>query len=128
MVANWITDIPVAWGLQWSGLATFGGKQRVDVGCTRFCPAFIAGGFTVPGTFPYQSVDMRFRKDFPRFGNSATAFGLTLDIFNTLNHDNLGCYNTNVTNAAGAHDPNFGKATCTVSDARRFQFGAELNF
>jgi hypothetical protein len=128
LVANWITDIPYAWGLQWSGLATFGGKQRVDVGCTRFCPAFIAGGFTVPGTFPYQSVDMRFRKDFPRFGNSATAFGLTLDIFNTLNHDNLGCYNTNVTNAAGAHDPNFGKATCTVSDARRFQFGAELNF
>lgn len=128
LVANWITDIPVAWGIQWSGLATFGGKQRVDVGCTRFCPYFQAGGYTIPGTFPYQSVDMRLRKDFPRFGRSATAVGLTLDVFNAFNHDNLGCYNTNVTNAAGAHDPNFGKATCTVSDARRYQFGAELNF
>jgi hypothetical protein len=128
LLANWITDIPYVWGIQWSGLATFGGKQRVDVGCTRFCPGFQAGGFTIPGTFPYQSVDMRLRKDFPRFGRSATAVGLTLDVFNALNHDNLGCYNTDVTNAALTHGPNFGKATCAVSDARRFQFGAELNF
>jgi hypothetical protein len=128
VVGNWITDLPYLWGIQWSGLATFGGKNRVDVGCTRFCPYFQAGGFTVPGTFPYQNVDMRLRKDFPRFGRSPTAVGLTLDVFNTLNHNNFGCYNTNVTNAAGAHDANFGKAGCVVSDARRVQFGAELNF
>ena len=103
-------------------------RSRVDVGCTRFCPFFEAGGFTVPGTFPYQSIDTRLRKDFGRFGRSDASVGLTMDVFNLFNHDNLGCYNTSVTNAQGAHDTNFGKATCTVSDARRFQFGAELNF
>jgi len=128
LVANWIADIPNLWGIQWSGLATFGGKQRVDVGCTRFCPGFQAGGYTIPGTFPYQSIDMRLRKDFPRFGRSATAVGLTLDVFNALNHDNLGCYDTGVTNAALAHVATFGNANCVVSDARRYQFGAELNF
>jgi hypothetical protein len=128
LVGNWIADIPYLWGIQWSGLATFGGKVRVDVGCTRFCPFFEAGGFTVPGTFPYQSVDMRLRKDFPSFGRSATAIGLTMDVFNLFNHDNLGCFNTGVTDAQGTHVADFGKATCTTSDARRFQFGAELNF
>ncbi|PYO76001.1 MAG: hypothetical protein DMD63_15460 [Gemmatimonadetes bacterium] len=71
---------------------------------------------------------MRLRKDFPRFGRSATAVGLTLDVFNALNHDNLGCFDTGVTNAALAHVATFGNANCVVSDARRFQFGAELNF
>ena len=128
VVANWITDVPYLFGIQWSGLATLGGKNRVDVGCTRWCPFFQAGGFTVPGTFPYQNVDMRLRKDFPRFGRSATAVGLTLDVFNTLNHNNFGCYDTGVTNASGAHVATFGNANCVVSDARRYQFGAELNF
>jgi len=71
---------------------------------------------------------MRLRKDFVQFGRSATTVGLTMDIFNTFNHDNLGCYDTGVTDVNGTHGSNFGKATCTVSDARRFQFGAELNF
>jgi Carboxypeptidase regulatory-like domain/TonB dependent receptor/TonB-dependent Receptor Plug Domain len=128
VVANWITDLPYLWGIQWSGLATLGGKNRIDVGCTRFCPFFQAGGFTVPGTFPYRNVDMRLRKDFPHFGRTATSVGLTLDVFNTFNHNNFGCFNTAVTNAAGAHDPNFGKPGCVVSDARRIQVGAEYNF
>jgi hypothetical protein len=68
---------------------------------------------------------MRLRKDFPSFGNMATRIGLTLDVFNVLNHNNLGCYNTN--NPSGS-DPAFGTAGCTVSDARRYQVGAELNF
>jgi hypothetical protein len=131
VVANWITDIPYLFGIQWSGLATLGGKNTLDEGCSRFCSAsdfaknpFIASGFTVPGTFPYQNVDMRLRKDFPRFGRSTTAIGITLDVFNALNHDNLGCYNTNNPSDVA----NFGMATCTVSDARRYQLGAELNF
>jgi hypothetical protein len=127
IVANWITDIPYFFGIQWSGLATFGGKYTLDVGC-RTCTNtgdnhFVAGGFSVPGTFPYQNVDMRLRKDFPRFGQNATAVGVTLDIFNALNHDNLGCYNV-----GNPKDVNFGKAGCTASDPRRYQLGAELNF
>jgi hypothetical protein len=130
IVANWITDLPYLFGIQWSGLATLGGKNTLDVGCNRFCGLAdqgsnprIQGGFTVPGTFPYQNVDMRLRKDFPRFGQSATSVGITLDVFNALNHDNLGCYNV-----GNPKDVNFGKAGCTVSDARRYQLGAELNF
>ncbi|HEY0528571.1 MAG TPA: carboxypeptidase regulatory-like domain-containing protein [Gemmatimonadaceae bacterium] len=123
IVANWITDIPVLFGIQWSGLATFGGKYNVDVGCQRFCPNFQRGGFTVPGTFPYQNVDMRLRKDLPSFGRTPTALGLTLDVFNVLNHNNLGCYNT-----GNPTDKAFGTAGCVVTDARRYQLGAEIDF
>jgi hypothetical protein len=130
LVANWITDMPYAFGIQFSGLATFGGKYRQDVGCPgRFCgvgtaaDAYERGGFTVPGTFPYRNVDIRFRKDFPSFGRTPTAFGLTVDVFNTFNRDNFGCYNTGNRTAS-----NFGQPTCIVTDARRYQLGAELNF
>ena len=130
VVANWITDVPYLFGIQFSGLATLGGKYRQDVGCpARFCGygttgnKYQRGGFTVPGMFPYRNVDIRFRKDLPSFGRTPTAFGLTLDVFNALNHDNLGCYAT-----GNRDDKNFGKATCSVSDARRYQLGAEINF
>jgi carboxypeptidase family protein/TonB-dependent receptor-like protein len=124
IVANWIMDIPYIWGIQYSGLLTLGGKVRKDVGCNvRFCsnPAeYERGGFTVPGTFPYRNVDMRFRKDFPF---ARMRIGATLDIFNAFNHDNLGCYETGSRTAS-----NFGQPTCVVSDARRYQVGAELDF
>jgi outer membrane receptor protein involved in Fe transport len=130
IVANWITDIPYLFGIQWSGLATFGGQLRIDAGCSRFCSSGdqannprLVGGFTVPGTFPYQNVDMRLRKDFPKFGRSNMAFGVTLDLFNVLNHENLGCFNT-----GNPKDQNFGKAGCVITDARRYQLGAEYNF
>lgn len=123
IVANWITDLPYAFGIQWSGLVTLGGQYNIDVGCQRFCSNFQRGGFTVPGTFPYQNVDMRLRKDFPNFGRSPEAIGLTLDVFNVTNHANLGCYNT-----GNPTDVNFGKAGCVVTDARRYQVGAEINF
>ena len=128
IVTNWITDIPYLFGIQWSGLATFGGKYKIDVGC-RTCSntgtnRFVASGFTVPGTLPYRNVDMRLRKDFPRFGRTATAIGITLDVFNTFNRNNFGA-NYNVGNPT---DVNFGKPTGVASDARRYQVGAELNF
>jgi hypothetical protein len=130
VVANWITDLPYLFGIQFSGLATLGGKYRQDVGCAgRFCGygttgnQFQRGGFTVPGTFPYQNIDIRFRKDFPSFGRTPTAIGLTFDVFNATNHNNWGGYNT-----GNRTDANFGQPTSLVTDARRYQVGAELNF
>jgi hypothetical protein len=134
IVGNWVTDVPFLYGVQFSGLVTLGGKIRQDVGCpARFCGIgtvgnqYERGGFTAPGTFPYQNVDLRLRKDFPKFGNSS--LGVTLDLFNALNHDNMGCYNTGDRNSKDSTGkPNFGVATCTISDARRLQIGAEYNF
>ncbi len=130
LVTNWITDLPYAFGIQFSGLLTLGGKFRQDVGCPgRFCGegstgnTYERGGFTVPGTFPYRNMDLRFRKDFPSFGRTSTAFGLTLDVFNALNRDNFGCYRT-----GNRDDKDFGTPACVVTDARRYQVGAELNF
>jgi hypothetical protein len=128
IVANWITDVPYLFGVQFSGIVTLGGKYRQDVGCPgRFCGTgstgnqYQRGGFTVPGTFPYQNVDLRLRKNFPQIGRSS--LGVTFDLFNALNHDNFGCYNTGDRTAT-----DFGKATCVVTDARRLQVGAEYNF
>jgi outer membrane receptor protein involved in Fe transport len=128
VVANWTTDVPYLFGIQFSGLLTLGGKVRQDVGCPgRFCGVGTAGnqyqrgGFTVPGTFPYENLDLRFRKDFPNFGG--TSLGVTADLFNALNHNNFGCYNTGDRTAT-----NFGQPTCVVSDARRLQLGLEYNF
>lgn len=128
-VGNWITDLPYAFGIQFSGLVTLGGKYRLDVGCnTRFCGVndpnpYERGGFTVPGTFPYQTVDVRFRKDFPNLGAQNRSYGLTLDIFNTLNHTNLTGYQTGSRTAS-----NFGQATDVSTDARRYQLGIEVNW
>jgi hypothetical protein len=130
IVANWITDLPYLFGIQFSGIATLGGKYRQDIGCAgRFCGygttgnQFQRGGFTVPGTFPYQTVDIRFRKDFPSFGRTPTAIGLTFDVFNATDHNNWGNYDT-----GDRTNPNFGKPRDLVTDARRYQVGAELNF
>ena len=123
IVANFITDLPYLYGFQFSGLITLGGKYTIDVGCPgRFCGAgYERGGFTVPGTFPYQKVDLRLRKDFPNFGRGT--LGLTVDAFNAFNRNNFGCYNT-----GNKTDANFGTPGCVVSDARRFQLGAEYTF
>jgi outer membrane receptor protein involved in Fe transport len=132
IVANWVMDIPQLAGIQFGGLLTLGGKVRQDVGGTlRFNPTgYEQGGFTVPGTFPYQNLDLRLRKDLPSIHGSTV--GLTLDMFNALNHTNLGCYDTGsrtiVDNGVTKPNPSFGTAGCVVSDGRRVQLGAEYIF
>jgi hypothetical protein len=67
---------------------------------------------------------MRLRKDFPRFGRSTTAVGITFDVFNTFNHKNYGT-NYRVGNPT---DKDYGTPYDVSGDARRYQLGAELNF
>lgn len=133
VVAHGIMDMPYLWGVQLSGILTLGGKYRQDVGCPgRFCAAdYERGGFTVPGTFPYRNLNLRLRKDFLNI-RGAQSVGVTLDVFNALDHDNLGCYDTGsrtiVKNGQKVPNPNFGHANCVVTDARRLQLGAQYDF
>lgn len=124
VVTNGVVDVPYAWGIQLSGVLTLGGKYTQDVGCpARFCGAnYHRGGFTVPGTFPYQNLNLRVRKDFLNLGR-AKSFGVTLDVFNALNHNNLGCYDT-----GDPKNATYGHASCVVTDARRLQLGAQYDF
>jgi hypothetical protein len=130
IVGNWVTDIPYVFGIQFSGLLTLKSGPRLDVGCpARFCgPAtYINGGFVppvrntvIPGGWAYERLDVRLRKNFPEFGGSS--FGVTLDVFNLLNDQNLGCYDV------GYQSPTYGQASCLVSDPRRAELGVQYNF
>ena len=126
VVANWILDVPYAWGIQFSGLLTVGSGTRADVGDRFACVGpdtatcqrnFVPGGFDPP---TFKTLDLRFRKDFARFGGSR--MGVTLDLFNVFNWQNLGCFNTD------PQSDNFGKGGCVISDPRRLQIGAEFDF
>ena len=120
VVANWIIGMPAVLDLQFSGVATVASGTNLDVG-DRFggtTNPLTPGGFDTP---TYKMLDLRLRKDFS-FGRTYR-FGLTIDGFNVLNTQNLGCYNT-----GNPSDGNFGKAGCTISDPRRVQFGLEVGF
>jgi hypothetical protein len=136
VVANWILDFPYLTGFQFSGLATFGGKYSLDVGCpARFCGfgttgnQYERGGFTVPGTFPYRNIDLRLRKDLPlRQAGPEARFSVLFEVFNVLNRDNFGCYRVGDRNEMIGMQNVFGQPTCVVSDPRRYQLGAEYSF
>jgi len=122
LVANWVMDVPFAYGVQFSGLVTLGSGPRQDF-AGRFDPANFKPGAVglpqntfplFPGSWAYRNVDLRVRKDFPGF--SGGSFGVTADLFNAFNYQNFGCTYGGVT-------PN-----CVVSDPRRLQVGAEYNF
>ena len=119
VVANWIIGMPAVLDLQFSGVATIASGNNLDAG-DRFGGTgnpLVPGGFDTP---TYKMLDLRLRKDFT-FGRSR--FGLTVDGFNVFNTQNLGCYNV-----GNVNDANFGKASCTISDPRRVQFGLEVGF
>ena len=126
VVANWIVDVPFAWGIQFSGLVNLGSGQRFDVG-DRFGTNFEAGGFEpdkrsfiVPRAFAFRNVDLRLRKDFLQV--SGNHVGVTAEVFNVFNYQNLGCYNV-----GNPDDANFGNANCVVSDPRRLQLSLQYD-
>lgn len=118
IVSNFIVDVPYLYGIQFSGLLTYGSGLRYDLG-GRFDQNFVDGGGEAGS---YRMVDLRLRKDFLRLRGKRV--GITVDLFNAFNHQNLGCYN----NTPNTADPNFGKAGCVISDPRRLQIGTEASF
>ncbi len=134
-VFNWITDIPYAWGIQFSGLAQlqsgspFNKTQFVPLPNNQGNQRVILGQERTPW---FKNVDLRFRKDFLNLQGGRGA-GITASVFNVFNTQNLGCYDETFANpgsTAGSTVPNahFGKAGCTISDPRRLQFGLTLDY
>ncbi|OLD85832.1 MAG: hypothetical protein AUG85_12200 [Gemmatimonadetes bacterium 13_1_20CM_4_66_11] len=136
VVGNWIMDVPYLFGIQFSGLVTLGSGARIDVGTApRFGgvvdSTYFPGGFLPPqrnflflGGWGYRRVDIKFRKDFPKI--SGTSLGVTVDVFNVFNFQNLGDYNITVVPAL--HTFTVGQPRQVVSDPRRVQIGAEYTF
>lgn len=136
IVGNWVTDIPYAWGIQFSGLVTLASGTPIHK--TEFVPLGgnagnqrVILGFTRSPWF--KNVDLRLRKDFAQFGGNHA--GVTGSIFNALNTQNLGCFDETFANPApsgaqGATVPNthYAHAGCTISDPRRFQLGLTYDF
>ena len=136
MVANWIMDIPYLFGIQFSGLMTLGSGARIDVGTApRFGgvvdSTYFPGGFSPPqrnflflGGWAYRRVDIKLRKDFPKI--SGTNVGVTVDVFNVFNFQNLGDYN--ITVFPTQHAFTVGPPRQVISDPRRAQIGVEYTF
>ena len=133
VTANFVTDLPFLYGIQFSGLITlssgspfnkisFANGQRTFLGQAYPDRKF----FIVPNAFAYRNVDLRLRKDFPQF--AGTRLGVTADLFNAFNFQNLGCFNETYQNGDGSLNPDFGKAGCVISDPRRFQIGFQYDF
>lgn len=123
VVTNWIVDLPFLYGVQFSGLFVVGSGVNQDIGDRFFNPAdpgrrFEPGGFDAP---TFTNLDLRLRKDFPNF--RGTRLGVTADLFNVFNKQNLGDFVRD-----NRDDPNFGNARTTISDPRRFQIGFEYDF
>jgi hypothetical protein len=127
-VTNFVVDVPYAWGIQFSGLITLGSGPTYNRGY-RDEGNFEANAieperfsFIIPDAWAYRNVDLRLRKDFIRV--RGTGAGVTLDLFNAFNYKNVGCY-SDTPNTASA---DYGRATCALGDAQRFQLGVEYNF
>lgn len=128
VVANAVTELPYLWGIQLSGLLTLGSGPRYDRG-GRFDNNFQPGAgepeaqtFIFPIAAAYRNLDIRVRKNLVQLGGNEAA--ITLDVFNVLNSQNLGCYNS----TPDQSNANFGRASCTVSDPRFIQLGIDYRF
>jgi len=136
VVGNWIMDMPYLFGIQFSGLMTLGSGARIDVGTApRFGgvvdSTYFPGGFSPPqrnflflGGWAYRRVDIKLRKDFPKI--SGTNVGVTVDVFNVFNFQNLGDYN--ITVFPTQHAFTVGPPRQVISDPRRAQIGVEYTF
>ena len=140
VVSHFITDMPYLWGIQLSGLLTLGSGARYDIGDRYACAPASPGGpctvrvfepgageperhsFILPNFWAYRNLDLRVRKDLIAVGNNRV--GVTVDVFNVFNFQNLGCYSNQWDRTAA----NFGTADCVAGDPRRIQLGTQYNF
>ena len=133
IVANFITDIPNAWGLQFSGFMTLAsGLPYNKLEYVRTANNGQLQTFLGQERSPWQKeVDFRLQKNFLNLNGNE--IGVTASVFNAFNTTNLGCYNTRyagpgVEEGSVVLDSGFGKANCVVTDPRRFQFGVQYSF
>lgn len=132
IVANFITDIPYLWGIQFSGLMTLGSGLPYTLQKFVAVPTGGEQEFLGQGRTPWQKdVDLRLEKNFLQLhGNSV---GVTLSMFNVFNTQNLTFYDGVIGFAGptqGSTTPNahFGKAGGVITDGRRIQLGATYSF
>jgi len=134
-VFNWITDIPFAWGMQFSGLAQLssgtpinklefvplpnppGGNERILVGRAR--------------SAWFKNVDLRLAKTFLKLNGQRAQ--VTGSVFNVFNTNNYGCFDETYLNpgsspGATVSNPNWGHGGCFITDQRRFQLGLRYDF
>lgn len=74
--------------------------------------------------FGYQNLDFRLQKNIT-FASSQTA-AIVMDVYNALNSNNFGCYNTTI-EPAPSTNANYGKPNC-AGLGRRLQLGVRYGF
>ncbi len=139
LVANWIVDLPVLWGVQYSGVVRLHSGDPYNIRDESLGNAPGIGktllntgrppktNFIVPGDiWGFRNVDMRLRKDLLKL-SSQYRIAITADLFNAFNFTNLGCWEGYIATLP-ATNANFGNANCVSSDARRFQAGLAVDF
>lgn len=125
VVVNWVTDVPFAFGIQFSGVGTFAtGKPFKTIQQSGTAGQTANLGFKRGPSF--KNVDVRVRKDFPNF--AGTKLGVTADLFNVFNTQNLGNFDDTFITSNGTPNASFGNAREVVSDPRRFQIGFQYDF
>ncbi len=110
-VGNWMVDVPL--GVQFSGLLNLGSGVPFQVGgpeARQFPPK---QNFILGHAFAFRDIDVRFRKSISTVGTQG--MDVTLEVFNVMNYQNLGCW--------GGTTPN-----CIAYGSRRMQFGAGYTF